>query len=240
MESPLLIALSRQDVLRRRIDVLANNLANMNTTGFKRQELVAEDAPILPPGETRPLQFVLDRATWRDDRAGPLQHTDNALDVAVQGDAWLSVQTAEGKRYTRAGAFTLNSEGELTTASGDKVLLQGDAPAVLPTGAQNVQIKGDGTISTELGQVGKLQLTRFENPQALDPDQSGYFMTDEAGQTDENSHVVQGVIEASNVQPVVEMTRMIEALRSYQQTQRMLETETERQRNAVRQLGRVS
>ena len=127
MENALLIGLSRQIALQRELDVVANNIANINTTGFKADGAVFDEYLSAPaarrrPGPTSRVSFVQDRATWHDMSQGPIQHTGNPLDVAIDGQGFLVVQTARGERYTRNGALQINATGELVTSAGDQVL----------------------------------------------------------------------------------------------------------------------
>src|SRR6266705_454304 len=135
MENTLLIGLSRQVALRRELDVVANNIANLNTTGFKADGNIFEEY-VMPvardggfPAADRRLSFVQDRATWLDLGQGPVQQTGNPLDVALDGPGFLAVHTPRGERYTRNGALQINATGELVTAEGYRVL--GDAGPIV-------------------------------------------------------------------------------------------------------------
>jgi flagellar basal-body rod protein FlgF/flagellar basal-body rod protein FlgG len=127
MENPLLVGLSRQVALTRELEAVANNIANVNTTGFKADATVFEEflMPVardnqFTSADSR-ISFVRDRATWHDLSQGPVQRTGNPLDVAIDGNAFLVVQTAAGERYTRNGALQINANGELVTSEGDRV-----------------------------------------------------------------------------------------------------------------------
>jgi len=127
MENAGLIGLSRQMALRRELDVIANNIANLNTTGFKADGNVFQEY-LMPvarsdrfTGADRRLSFVLDRATWHDHGQGPIQQTGNPLDIAIDGKAFLAVQTPRGERYTRNGALQINAQGVIVTRDGHRV-----------------------------------------------------------------------------------------------------------------------
>ena len=128
MENMLLVGLSRQVTLERQLDVVANNVANINTTGFKAARSLFEEYLRSPAHEDnfvradRRVSFVQDRATFHDFSAGPSEQTKNPLDVAIDGGAFLVVQTAAGERYTRDGGLQINNQGQLVTASGDPVM----------------------------------------------------------------------------------------------------------------------
>ena len=231
MQNALLVGLSRQVALGREMDVIANNLANMNTTGFKADGAVFEEF-ISPtaradnfPAADRRISFVHDRATWMDLSQGPLERTGNPLDVAVNGKGYLAVQTPRGERYTRNGALQINNSGELVTAEGYQVMGE-SGPITFQPKDRNITISQDGTISVGEGnnaktnsQRGQLRLVSFDQPGRLQKDGTRRFPRTGRcpPQADKSSRVMQGTIEKSNVRSVIEMTRMIEVTRSYTQ-----------------------
>ena len=152
MENASLIGLSRQIALQRELDVVANNIANISTTGFKAEGVVFQEhlMPVASAnqfsGTDRKLSYVQDRATWHDLSQGPIEQTGNPLDVALSGDAFLVVQTPRGERYTRNGALQVNAAGELVTSEGYRVLGDG-GPIQLQNGDRDVSISTDGTLS---------------------------------------------------------------------------------------------
>lgn len=245
MQGASLVLTSYQDSLTRAMDITANNIANVNTTGFKR-ESVAFDTYVIRPAPTQTFHFGVENGTYRDAAQGPTLTTGNPLDVAVQGHGYLAVQTEAGIRYTRAGAFQMNQEGQIVTASGDPVLDDGQQPITLPADAQQILIGTDGTISVQTGnggaaaQVGKLGLVKFANEQSLSPVGNNLYATDERPELETEGVIIQGAIEQSNVQSVSEMTRMIDVSRSYQQVVRLLETENERMAKAIQRLGKAT
>lgn len=245
MQGAGLVLTSYQDSLQRAMDIIANNVANVNTTGYKR-ETAAFDTYLARPTTTDSFQFAVDSGTYRDGAQGATVMTGNPLDVAVQGRGYMSVQTENGIRYTRAGAFQMNSEGDLVTAAGDKVLGDGDQALTLPTDARDILVSSDGTITALTGAgttatiVGKIALVKFQSEQSLSPAGKNLFTSIETPEPDTDSRMVQGAIEQSNVQAVAEMTRMIDVSRSYQTVVRLLETENQRQSNAIQRLGRIS
>ena len=156
MENTLLIGLSRQTVLERQLDIVANNVANVNTTGFKADSSLFEEY-LMPgahednfSGSDRRVSYVQDRGTFRDFSQGAAEQTKNPLDVAIDGSGFLVVQTAAGERYTRDGGLQLNSQGQLVTAAGDPVL--GTAgPIVFQPTDHDINIVADGTITVQEG-----------------------------------------------------------------------------------------
>lgn len=242
MESPLLIALSGADALSRRMDMVANNIANSNTVGYRAQDMLFETQTITPtPGQ--PLDFVVDRSTYNDLAAGPVQQTGNPLDVALTGPGYLSVKDATGATvYTRAGALKMNPDGSIVDALGNPVLSDGGDAVTIPDGISNIAIAGDGTVSGEKGVIGKLAIAEFPNPQGLVPAGNGYFKADKQTPTGDasNTRVIQGSLENSNVQPVREMTQMLEVSRQYQAVVNIMNQEHDRITNAIKTLGKVS
>jgi flagellar basal-body rod protein FlgF len=253
MESILLIALSRQTALQRELEVVANNIANINTTGFKADGAVfaefltpeARAEQFLSPDQQ--LSFVQDRITWHDMGQGTVQRTGNPLDVAIDGDGMLVVQTAAGERYTRNGALQLNGTGELVTSSGDKVM--GDSgPIVLASTDRDIVVTKDGTIRVREGQSlnsdstrGRLRVVTFANPQLLLKDGASMFRAPDGvlPQPAASVNIEQGSLEKSNVRSVIEMTRMIELTRAYTEVANILHQQSELQRTSIQQLAEV-
>ena len=142
--------------------------------------------------------------------------------------------------YTRAGNFQVNVNGELVTGRGHLVLGEGGGPITVPEDAKTIKIAEDGAIATEEGEIGRLQVVEFDNLQDLEARGDGLYQTTQQANPATNTRVIQGMLEGSNVKPVLEMTRMIDVLRSYQQTQRLLQSEHERQRTMIQRLSRGS
>lgn len=240
MENISYVGLSQQMALKQQMDVTANNIANLNTPGFKAQGVLFLDylnKPKQAQGDT--LHQVLDYASYRDLSAGALKQTHNDLDFALQGDGYFAVETPQGTRYTRDGSFALNANREIVNKSGYK-LLGGGGPITVQEGAAHITVTRDGTVSTNLGEIGKVKVVTFQNQQEMvEVGENLYDATRLAELPVENLHVVQGSIEGANVNPVVEMNKMIEILRLYQATQKMLMNDHERIRGAIQKLTRV-
>ncbi len=237
MENPGYIALSRQMVLRREMDVLANNLANLTTPGFKGERMLFVEH-LKGTAHNEKIRFVQDIATVRDLQPGPLTHTGSPFDLAIRGAGYFAVETAEGKRFTRAGGFALDAEGRIVNAKGQALLDDGGAPMTVPTEATDVTVAQDGTVSTDQGEIGRIRLVQFDRPQGLKKQAGGLF--DPAGQAPlpvETPVIEQGKVEGSNVAGIVEMTKMISAVRSYQAAAKMADEEHQRQRRAIDALG---
>ncbi|HYD70010.1 flagellar basal-body rod protein FlgF [Azospirillum sp.] len=240
MENPAYIALSRQMSLRRQLDVVANNVANMNTTGFKQQRMLFTEF-LQRPGMHEQVSMVQDRAVVRDLTTGGLTQTGNSLDLALTGNGYFTVDTASGRRYTRAGSFRMNDQRQVVDGGGLPVLSDNGQPITIPAGTRDITVTSDGTISTELGPVGRLNIVTFRNEQLMTEVGAGLYVSDEEPQpAPADTKVAQGMLEGSNVRPVVEMTTMIEVNRQYAQNQRMIDTEHERIRTAIQRLGRTA
>jgi flagellar basal-body rod protein FlgF len=239
MESPIYVLLSQQDALGRQMEVVSQNIANVNTTGFKSHGMLFEDFIERPSAQSE-LHMVLDRATYRNTAQGAFVKTDNPLDVAIGGKGYFAVQTPQGTQYTRSGSFQISAEGNLVTADGFQVLAGGGQPITIPENAKQISIGADGTISTDAGNVGQLNVATFANEQNMKPTYGGFYSTDEAPQTESTAQINQGMLEGSNVRPVVEMTQIIEISRAYQRVANLINAENDRMRQAIRTLGKVA
>ena len=253
MENALLVGLSRQMVLGRQLDVVANNIANLNTTGFKADNSMFEEFLMPVARENRfktpdrQMGFVNDRGTWHDFRAGSVQQTGNPLDVAIDGNAFLVVQTPAGERYTRNGAMQINAQGQLVTADGSPVAGE-SGPIVFQPTDRNVAISPDGRVTVTEGAEtkteslrGKLRLVSFDSPQQLQKDGANNFLAP-AGVTpvpDPKSRLIQSATDKSIVNGVVEMTRLIEISRAYTQVGLLLQQQSDLHKNAIQQLAEV-
>ncbi len=247
MDNALLIGLSRQTSVMRGLSVIANNLANMNTNGFKSQSMLFEQflMPIAgDPRTEKALAFVQDYGQFRNPTDGELRTTGNPLDLAINGEGLFKVQTPQGVRYTRDGHFELDGTGQLVTSQGFAVLDDGGAPIVFSTEEGNISIARDGSITTTRGGLaaseddrGKIGLVTFANMPALKNEGDNLFTTDEAEQPVESPRLVQGSLEGSNVKPILEMTAMMAAMRSYQSAQDVVKTADDMRRQAISELG---
>ena len=245
MENAAYIGLSRQMTLRRELDIVANNIANADTTGFKVEQLLlgAEVGERARNDAVRPgVSFVLDRGVGRDYGQGPLNQTGRPLDFGIEGEGvFFEIETDQGPAYTRDGAFTTDPEGRLTTKQGQAVLADG-AEIVLDTERGPPTVGADGTI-TQQGQVtGRLSVVRFEALGALEKGGDGLYRNRSNTKPIEaaDAQIHQGSLESSNVNPLIEITNLIEISRAYESVTRMIENTNDLSRRAVERLGKAA
>jgi len=244
MQNATYIALSGQMAMQRQMDVVANNMANLSTPAFKGEQMLFSQYLVHPRG-SEPLAYAQDAGTLRDLRQGSLSSTGNALDFAIQGSGYFTVQTPLGARYTRNGHLQIDNQGQLITSQGYPVLADSGQPVVLPANTRDVTVAPDGTISvSQAGSttqpiLGKLQVVDFPAPLAVTPSANGLWVTDQTPQPS-TATIQQGMIEESNVQPVVEITRMLEVSRAAGGFKTFLDQEDQRRGNAIDKLSKTS
>ena len=243
MDNALMLALQTQRVLQRRMDISANNLANVSTSGFKADELVTEEvdntgASVTDP--TRNVIFVRDVGVTRDMGPGDIAMTGNPLDVAIQGDGFFMVQGPSGTLYTRDGAFSLTGDGRLVTSDGRAVLGSGGSPIVLDPQGDTPTIGRDGAISVAGVEAGRIGIAAFADASAME--KVGDNLWSAGGQTPGNADgvIIQGALEGSNVRPVIELTRLIEISRAYQSAAKIVSGADELRQRAIQELGKAA
>jgi len=248
MDNTLYVSLSRQAVLQRALDIAANNIANQDTVGFKVEELITGADPISPPKPTSnlsPVNYVLDSGVARNFGQGELTQTSNPLDVALQGQGFFTVQTANGPRYTRDGRFTLDPQSQIVDQKGEPVLSTSGTPIVVNPQNGAITIAKDGSVSqsangqsTQIAQIGVVQ---FANLSALSKQGSNQY-SDSSGQTPvpvTNAQVMQGFVEHSNVNAVKEVTSLISISRAYDRMQDIMSSTQDLSSKAVDALGQL-
>ena len=241
MENISYIGLSQQVALTSMMNVTANNIANMSTPGYKGQRTLFVDYlnKGKDAGPKDAVHQVQDYATYRDTTQGSLQMTSNPLDVALEGKGYFAVTTPNGTAYTRNGSFAMSADGTLITKQGYPVQGDGGGTLVIPEGAKHITITPDGQVSTEQGEVGVLKVADFADQQSMQELGDGLYSSTAPEVLVENVRMVQSSVEGSNVNPILEMNRMVEVLRAYQSTYRMLTNDHERIRGAIQKLTRV-
>lgn len=237
MENSIYLGLSRQMALQTNMDIVANNVANMSTPGFRAQNLMFDEFISDPRGADDELSFVIDRAEYQVTTPGSVSTTGNPLDVALNGPGFIGIQGPDGDvRYTRAGNFKIDTEGRLVNMANMPVAGAGGGDITVPQTAKQISIDERGVVSSEDGELGQIMVVEFDNIQSLKPLGDNTYKTDLPPQDAENTTVQQGFLEGSNVKPVIEMTRMIETLRTFQSVQNILQSENERLRGAIQKL----
>jgi flagellar basal-body rod protein FlgF len=238
MQNGLYVALSAQIALERRLETIANNVANMNTVGF-RADGVSFATELAKAGDNN-IAYVSTGTSYITRNTGATVKTGNPFDVAVQGDGWIAIETANGVAYTRDGRMRISDDGALQTLNGNAVLDAGGAPIMLDPGASAPTISSDGMIAQDGKQVGAIglyeidadaKLTRTENSGVI-PDKPATPILDFT-----SNGVVQGFVESSNVNPIEEMTKLIAVTRAFDGVNsQVTQTESSLQ-DAIKTLG---
>lgn len=236
MSNSIYTSLTRQSGLMREMQTVANNIANMSTTGFRKEGVIfAEHVERIDGAPSLSMATAIGRETL--DLQGALRQTNGALDVAIEGDGFFLIATPDGERLTRAGHFSTNAASELVTSDGHQVLDAGGAPIFIPPDRSSLGISADGTISAAGQPLAQLALVRPVNPDNF-LRQDGVLFQAEDGFEPAEGQMAQGFLEASNVNAVSEITRMIEVQRAYEMGQGFLDKEDERIRSALQTLTR--
>lgn len=240
MDNTKYIALSRQMGLWKQMDIVSNNMANMNTSGYKQDEAVFSSFLVKTQNAQgfgkEPVYFSQDFGSFQDFKEGAIVDTGNTFDVALKGDSFFAIETSQGERFTKKGQFSLNSEGMLVTADGEPVLSENNEPFFFAPGEKDVNIAQNGDVSTENGVVGRLKVVKFADNQKLLKVANTMFENTDGNAmiiNPQEMQVIQGAIEKSNVDPISEMTRMIKLQRSYEYVQQMIDEEHQRVSNTI-------
>ena len=237
METTSLLTLSLTTALRHQMDVIAHNIANANTTAFKSERVLFNT--YLQDVDGKTIAFVDDVAVLRNMADGPIAVTGNPLDLAIRGDAYFQVDTPDGERFTRSGHFALDADGALVTTDGYPVLANDGFPILTIPGDSNITINSDGSVTSETGDIGRLGLVTFADARALIYQGGGLYATDATPLPAADAEIIQGSLEGSNVVPIIEMTRMISLLRSYQAAQSLADRQDEIRSQAINTLANV-
>lgn len=245
MESVVYVGLSRQMALRHEMDITANNLANMNTTAFKREQIAFREYVMEAEGmsatDFATTSFVQDYGVSRVMLEGALIDTGNQLDVSISGVGFLMVEGKDGEpRYTRNGRLAVDDSGRLITQTGEAILDTTGNDIVLSMTDTKISIAQDGTITSEAGLRSRLALVTFADEQALSKVGDSLFATTQEAMPATEGRFNQGTLEASNVIPVMEITRMVQIVNSYQTAGKLLEQNQDLERKTVERLGRLS
>jgi len=243
MDNTTLVTLSRQDAMRRSMDVIANNMANLNTTAYKTETVLFEQYMTdveMEDGSTEQVSLVHDYGNLRNTSEGSFYETGSDLDVAIRGDGYLVTQTPEGEqRFTRNGSLSIDQTGQLVARSGEPVLDSDNNPIIMGDQDHHLTISKDGSISTDAGPKGSLKVVSFENEQMMFKTGSGTYKTEEVPIPAEGITLVQGMLERSNVSSILEMTKMIDVSRAYMSAAKAMETNGQLVQKAINELAAV-
>ena len=232
MEHAGYTTLSRQSGLAREMQIVANNIANAATTGFRAEGLIfSEYVRSVDVGASLSMgQGNIRRTSFEQ---GALTQTGGTFDFAIEGDGFFLIETPDGERLTRAGAFSPSAAGDLVTADGARVLDAGGAPLFVPPGTQ-ISVSPDGTVSANGDPFGQIGIVRPIDPSDMVREGGVMFRSDSGYEPAETARVMQGFVENSNVNAIQQLSRMIEVQRAYELGQSFLETEDERVRTALK------
>ncbi|MGH6720270.1 MAG: flagellar hook-basal body complex protein [Alphaproteobacteria bacterium] len=253
METLESIALSRMATMTRQIDIIANNIANANTTGYKTARMFFSE--FLQQAGDEQLSYVYGYGTIRDFSPGAIEFTDNPLDVAIDGDGFFAVDVGDGMRYTRNGHFRIDEQRKLivtqddslieeterllVTSEGYAVMSDQNTPVTIPaTGELDITPEGELRIGDKV--VARLSVVTFDQPHLLTQNEAGVFQTDQTAVPLGQPKLIQGAIESSNVSPIIEITQMIEVMRSFQTSQQLIKGDDEAKRRAIQTIAGVS
>ena len=235
METSGYVTLTRQSGLMREMEIIAHNMANAATTGFRQQGIVFSEY-IEAIGQGDSLSMAAARVKSTSMSQGILTQTGNPLDLAIEGNGFFQLETQNGIRLTRAGAFNVNSVGDIVTAEGHRVLDIGGAPINVPPGEADVTVAADGTVSLGEQLLGQLGVVEPEAGADLKREAGVLFQTDAALIPAANGLVLQGHLEGSNVDAISQLTRLIEVQRAYEMGQKLLDMGDERSKSALQTL----
>lgn len=233
------VSLTRQAGLKKQMDTVANNIANVSTTGYQREGAIFAEMVEMLPVEGGAVAMTDLRARYTDLVQGALVPTGGALDFAIEGDGYFTIMTAAGERLTRAGTFTRDGNGQVVNMDGHQLLDEGGGPVFIPFEIANISLSADGTLSGDGQPIAQLGLRQPVDPTTVFREGGTLYRVDgetapvEPGQ----SNIVQGFVEQSNVNAVTEMTHLIEVQRAYEFGQKLVEQEDERIKQVVQVLG---
>lgn len=240
------VLLSHEQALRRQMDVTANNMANSSTVGYKREQPLfheyVERTQEAPVNDAKRTSFVLDFGAVHDTAQGAFQATGNPLDVMIEGPGYLNVEAPGGGiAYTRAGYIKILQSGDLATSGGQRLLDINGRPINVPQEQmRTLTIAADGTVMTPNGPLGRLAVTSFPNEMQVTARGDGMFDgTNGRIVTQQEARLRTGGVEASNVEPIVETTKMVEILRAYQTSMSMSSDMDNLRKTAISKLGNV-
>jgi flagellar basal-body rod protein FlgF len=242
MQNATTIALSRLVAQSRAMEVVANNLANTGTPGYKAERMVFADwlfrepnltnTDSLPPGG-RTLAFTQDRATYREAQVGAFTPTANPLDLAIGSNGFFTVLTGAGPRLTRAGHFERANDGKIVDEAGNPLLDINGKPLTLAPADTVLSVAGNGVLSSQNGQIGQIGVVAPQDPNKMRTEGQRLLVSDSPTKPVEDPKITQGSVEDSNVRPIGELIGMMTTLREFQFTTQFVQAEADRQQSAI-------
>jgi len=239
MDSSVYIMLSRQMGQFQNMELTANNLANINTPGFHAQKMVFNKFLVGSGDEAQQDAYTDTPTSFRETGPGPLQQTGNALDMAINGPGYFQVDTPLGKRYTKAGNFQMGADGSIVNANGYPVLGPDGGPITLPPGTRNIEINGVGQILADGRTAGQIGVVEFADQQKMTRLGNSLYDSKEPPAAAQTSRVVQGSLESSNVNGVIEMVKVMEISRSVDHSGKFIQTMYDLEEKASETLART-
>ncbi|GBR02567.1 flagellar basal-body rod protein FlgF [Acetobacter oeni] len=238
MDNTTYIALSRMDTQMRAMSVLANNLSNADTAGYKASHVLFSDYLVKQKDGhaadgTATEAYTQDRSTYRDFGQGTLQQTGNPLDIAITGEGFFSVMTAQGVRLTRNGRFQRLADGRITDGAGNVLLDRTGQPVQLRPQDRTISLAADGTLSTESGVAAEVGLVTVDNAYTLVGEGNQIFRATTQTRQLNNKELRQGMLEGSNVNSMTETTQLVQLQRDFEITSNLVESEETREKNAI-------
>lgn len=242
MDNSIYIALSKQLVQFRKLEVHAQNMANAATPSYKQNAMMVTDWTINNGDRNgrQKISFAQDVSMYRNVQSGPLRGTGNNFDLAINGSGYFAVETINGTRYTRAGNFQLDVNGTLVTQDGNPVLTVDGGRIAIPQEARNFNVRENGTIVVDGEDFGQLNVVSFANEQRLERESSTLYKAMDAPIPAEEFQISQGFLEDSNVQPMVELSELITTQRRVSTTANFMDTAYELERRARDAWARTS
>ncbi|KJZ21149.1 flagellar hook-basal body complex protein [Loktanella sp. S4079] len=236
MDNASYATLTRQAGLMTEMQVIANNIANASTTGFRSEEVMFSEHVKALSADADSLSMATANVRDTVQTQGSLTQTGGTFDLAIEGEGFFVVETPNGQRLTRAGAFGPNENGDLVTPDGHPVLDAGGAPIFVPQGAGTIGIGADGTISVGAQPVGQIGIVLPTDPNQMTRETGVLFNAQGGFEPAPNGRMVQGFLEESNVNPITQISRMIEVQRAYEMGQGFLDNEHERIRGVIKSI----
>ncbi len=238
MDNAIYATLARQSGLMQEMQTVANNIANVSTTGFRREGVIFSEHVADLEGQQESLSMAFAHGRNINTAQGPLAATGGTFDFAIEGEGYFMIETPQGNQLTRAGSFTPSPEGELVTPDGYRLLDNGGGPIFVPPDAKTISLAQDGTLSADGNLLSQVGVYVPSDPNGLVHTGGTRFSIEAGAEPAEGATLLQGYVEESNVNPVSEITRMIEVQRAYEMGQTFLDREDERIRSVISTLSR--